>query len=972
MMLHRRLFFSLFVFAAIGLPFSFQSSRAQSTLPPAQEERLEMLRASLGKGLPASLQAPASHDPGLERGQGEQEISSLNLPAWYQIVFQVPGRETWDLYLMNGQSTEIRPFMDGNENDMYPAFAYTGERVFLAREVSDNEFDLHSYTVDQSAFVRLTDAPGNDLDPQPSPDGARIIFQSNRDGNPEIYVIDANGSNPRRLTEHLGYDGEPTWSPDGAQIAFVSDRGGVYDLWVMDADGGNLRQLTSGAYAFTPAWSPDGATIAVSLDSNLDGFLELWLVGAESDGKNKLLEDVTQSYSSDFWKPSWTPDGNTILLIETGWYYNYNYLEWFIQSSGIIQYELNIPYPEKGSFGYDLFVWEVDIVSPDFIAPGACQIIDDDPGSVAGDGALFRMQADGSGYIGAVAYQVQARIDAYRAWEDLYPYQPYPGGLITGANYASLELRCRAVDSGGNWGPWSEPPYTRLEYDAAPPISSVVLGEVDSLAAQARLEIRASDIGVGIASVDLYARTTDADSVWELYLENLQPGEEILFPTQVGVTYEVRSSAQDLAGNYEVWSPVPDLSFTSDQQSRLAGQLDTGLGKVVYTAHAAFLPLIQQGRDVQEYTSLLNDWPTYGQNFGRTSFSDREPGASHYELVWSETVTACSYNISLRLGGGVLLYSLAVCDNLTPRLVARDPRSGDFLWRLDGIADEIGASFQDSTLKYGRIFQHYIGGSINNKIISTHLRSGDIQWEISQAGGTLSPLVYRDTLYTLIDSNGLVTYNAASGTQKWIIRNSNDRNITRALAMSAQPGAERLVTYNTAGQRFLYMNTGFMDWGIDRSVDGSSLFASPVLDGNLALFQYNYELVAVDLSTRQVLWSKADVNRYALADQPAVDGNEIYVIIYDALQVLDRSDGSLLWDFTVPGEELLGTPVLTQQYVFVQTLSDLYIVDRESHTVVQVLPGFGQFIVADGHLYRLRQINHESDIVIEIYRAENP
>ncbi len=974
MMLKRRLFFILIVFAAFVLIFSFQSSRAQSSLPPAQEEHLEILRDSLGQGLPEYLQAPALYDSGLEGGQSEQEINALNLPAWYQIVFQVPGSETWDLYLMNGQSTEIRPFIDGNDNDMYPAFAYTGDRVFLAREVSNNEFDLHSYTVDQSSFVRLTDTPGNDLDPQPSPDGIQVVFQSLRDGNSEIYVMDADGSNPRRVTEHPGYDGEPTWSPDGTQIAFVSDRGGVYDLWVMNADGGDLRQLTSGAYAFTPAWSPNGNRIAVSMDSNLDGFLELWLVGADGDGSVRPLQQFTNE-KYDYWKPVWTPDGNTILFIQTGWQYDNNYQEWYIWGSQITQYDV-VTENSLGAFGFSYFVWGVDIVAPDQIAPTSCHLIKDDAGSVAGDGALFRIQADDSGYIGAVAYQVQARSDAYREWQDVYTWLPVPGGVMSGGIYASQELRCRAVDSGGNWGPWSAPPYTRLEYDAAPPESMVLLGAIDPLAEQASLTIRAYDLGVGIANVDLYARTQDADTAWDLYLADLQPGEEILFPIQAGVTYEVRSSAVDRVGNYEIWSPIPDLTFTSVQPSRIANQPDAVSEFVEDAAHAAYLPMIQQGRDAQEYTSLLNDWPTYGQNYARTSFSDREPGASHYERIWSETVTACSDYYSLSLGGGVLAYSLAGCDNLTPRLVARDPRFGTFLWRQDGIAEDMYAVFMDSTLKYGRIFQHYVGNSFNNRIISTHLRSGNNQWEISLANritnGPYGPLISQDTLYTFLDQGWLAAYDAASGMLRWTSRNSSATNTTLALATDPQTGSERLVTHNIDGLKLLHMNSGFMDWGIDRTNFDASLFASPVIDGNLALFQFDYELVAVDWSTHQVLWSLADYNHYMFDDQPAVDGNEIYVIIYDALQVLDRTDGSLLWDFAVPGDELLGTPVLTKKYVFVQTLSNLYIVDRESHTVVQVLPGFGQFIVADGHLYRLRQINNESDVIIEIYRAENP
>ena len=93
-----------------------------------------------------------------------------------------------------------------------------------------------------------------------SPDGTRIAFMSNRDGNPEIYVMNRDGSNVRRLTNHPAGDGSPTWSPTGTQIAFTSDRTGTGrpQIYVINsADGSNLRRLTTNeSYADRPTWSP--------------------------------------------------------------------------------------------------------------------------------------------------------------------------------------------------------------------------------------------------------------------------------------------------------------------------------------------------------------------------------------------------------------------------------------------------------------------------------------------------------------------------------------------------------------------------------------------------------------------------------------------------------------------------------------------------------------------------------------------
>jgi len=87
--------------------------------------------------------------------------------------------------------------------------------------------------------------------------GSRIAFESVRDGNGEIYVMDADGSNQTRLTNNPADDGSPAWSPDGSRIAFYSDRDGNYEIYVMDADGSNQTRITNNPAgdAFLD-WSP--------------------------------------------------------------------------------------------------------------------------------------------------------------------------------------------------------------------------------------------------------------------------------------------------------------------------------------------------------------------------------------------------------------------------------------------------------------------------------------------------------------------------------------------------------------------------------------------------------------------------------------------------------------------------------------------------------------------------------------------
>ena len=118
--------------------------------------------------------------------------------------------------------------------------------------------DIFVSLIYQGVLQNPTKGVGTNYLPVFSPDGKQIAFMSGRDGNPEIYAMNVDGSNLRRLTNHPAGDSSPTWSPSGLQIAFTSDRTGKAQIYLMNsADGSGVSRLTvNESEADRPTWSP--------------------------------------------------------------------------------------------------------------------------------------------------------------------------------------------------------------------------------------------------------------------------------------------------------------------------------------------------------------------------------------------------------------------------------------------------------------------------------------------------------------------------------------------------------------------------------------------------------------------------------------------------------------------------------------------------------------------------------------------
>jgi TolB protein len=138
-----------------------------------------------------------------------------------------------------------------------------------------------------------------------SPDGKQLAFESQRTGNPEIFVVDADGRNVVRLTDHPATDGAPAWSPDGGYIAFSSNRGDNVDVYVMKTNGESVRRLTEDPGSdYNPSWSPDGELV-VFYRSRDDGRDQVWVREVNGPHEWNITDD-----DADNIFPCFLPNGS--------------------------------------------------------------------------------------------------------------------------------------------------------------------------------------------------------------------------------------------------------------------------------------------------------------------------------------------------------------------------------------------------------------------------------------------------------------------------------------------------------------------------------------------------------------------------------------------------------------------------------------------------------------------------------------
>jgi TolB protein len=255
------------------------------------------------------------------------------------------------IFSMNIDGSNVRRVSNGEGRTTCSYFFKGGKKVLYAstfgggRECPPNadyskgyvwaiypDYDIYTATPDGKNIRNLTNSPGYDAEATISPNGKKIIFTSERDGDLELYSMDISGKDIKRLTNEPGYDGGAFFSPDNKMIVYRGSHPSdeklvardkeflkehlivptVFEVWTMNADGNNKRQVTKlNAASFAPFFTPDGKRIIFctnffATDKSKRNF-DLAVINLDGSG----LERITFNESFDGF-PMFSPDGKKL------------------------------------------------------------------------------------------------------------------------------------------------------------------------------------------------------------------------------------------------------------------------------------------------------------------------------------------------------------------------------------------------------------------------------------------------------------------------------------------------------------------------------------------------------------------------------------------------------------------------------------------------------------------------------------
>ncbi len=200
--------------------------------------------------------------------------------------------------------------------DYSPDVDRTGSFIVFASTQHRTTFDLYRKSVDGRTVTQITADPSDDLMPAISPDGTKIAFASNRNGNWDIFTMPVGGGAATQITFDVDEEVQPTWAPDGKRLAFSrkNGRSGAWEIWIVDTTTPGLRTFV--CEGFLPRWSPETGSDRLLFQrarqrgSRLYGIWTIDIVRGEGINPTEVLS----ARNAAILQPSWSPDGKQIVF----------------------------------------------------------------------------------------------------------------------------------------------------------------------------------------------------------------------------------------------------------------------------------------------------------------------------------------------------------------------------------------------------------------------------------------------------------------------------------------------------------------------------------------------------------------------------------------------------------------------------------------------------------------------------------